>query len=221
MAVKLERRAQGRPQGGSEEIVRGILEATLEQLEAHGFVDLRVEEVARVAGVNKTSVYRRWPSKGELVLAALGTLPDDEPSFVDSDDLQRDLVELVTAKAATMSTPRGRKMMRAMMAFDDGIASLTVALRAHRYSKLRARLARAIEHGVLPPGSDPGFLSELLVAPVLHRILILDEPVDAPFLAKVVDHVLAGCAHARTSPPPPPAEPPRPPPRRRAPPKRL
>lgn len=218
MAVKLGRRAQGRPQGGSEEIVRAILAATLEQLETHGFVDLRVEEVARVAGVNKTSVYRRWPSKSDLVLAALGTLPDDDPPFVDSDDLQRDLVDLITAKAATMSTPRGRKMMRAMMAFDDGVASLTVALRAHRYVKLRARLARAIERGALPPGSDPGFLSELLFAPVLHRILILNELVDTAFLAKVVDHVLAGCAHAATSPPAPPAAPP---PRRRAPSKRL
>lgn len=96
MASKTIRRAQGRPQGGSEEIVRAILAATLEQLEAHGVVDLRVEEVARAAGVNKTSVYRRRPSKGDLVLAALGTLRDEEPRFVESGDLRRDLVDVIT-----------------------------------------------------------------------------------------------------------------------------
>ena len=50
MAEKRSGNAQGRPQqGGSEEIVRAILDATLKQLEAHGFVELRVEEVARAA----------------------------------------------------------------------------------------------------------------------------------------------------------------------------
>jgi AcrR family transcriptional regulator len=193
MAVKRIRRAHGRPQGGSEQIVAAILAAALEQLEANGFAELRVEEVARAAGVNKTSVYRRWPSKGDLVIAALGTLRDDEPSFVESGDLRRDLIDMLTAKAATFGTSRGRRIMRALMAFDDDeVAGLTSALREHRYTKPRALLARAIERGALPAGSDPSFLCELLLAPVLHRILILNEPVDAEFLAKVVDHVLAG-----------------------------
>jgi AcrR family transcriptional regulator len=150
MAVRRIRRPHGRPQGGSEEIVRGILDATLKQLEAHGFVDLRVEEVARAAGVNKTSVYRRWPSKGDLVLAALGTTSDDEPPFVESGDLRRDLVDMLTAKAATMSTPRGRKILRAIMVFDDDdedVASLTGALREHRYTRPRALLASTSSGG--------------------------------------------------------------------------
>jgi AcrR family transcriptional regulator len=190
--VKRVRRALGRPQGGSEEIVRAILEATLAEIEAHGFADLRVEDVARAAGVNKTSVYRRWPTKGELVLAALATTSSDEPELVESGDLRRDLIAMLTAKTAQISTPRGRKIMRALMAFDDGVESLTAALREHRYTKARALLANAVARGALPRDSDPGFLSELLMAPVLHRILIVNEPVGAAFLARVVDHVLEG-----------------------------
>ena len=57
---------------------------------------------------------------------------------------------------------------------------------------MHALLARAVERGALPPGSDVGFLGELLLAPVKHRIFMLDEPVDAAFLARIVDHVLAG-----------------------------
>jgi AcrR family transcriptional regulator len=222
MTVRSTPRAHGRPQGGSEEIVRAILDATLEQLEARGFVDLRVEEVARVAGVNKTSVYRRWPSKGELVLAALATTSDEGPPFVESGDLRRDLVDLLTAKTATLSTPRARRILRALMVFDadaEGVAALTDALRQHRYSTPRGVLARAVERGALPQGSDTGFLCELLLAPILHRILIVNEPVDAAFLARLVDQVLAGAAHV---PPAAPPEPPgRPAPRPRAPSKRL
>src|SRR6185312_2142551 len=98
--AEIPRRTQGRPQGGSEEIVRAILDATLVQLEARGFAELRVDDVARAAGVNKTSVYRRWPSKAELVLAALRNRSEDEPTFVETGELRRDLFELLTVKAA-------------------------------------------------------------------------------------------------------------------------
>ena len=153
--AEIPRRTQGRPQGGSEEIVRAILDATLVQLEAHGFAELRVEDVARAAGVNKTSVYRRWPSKADLVLAALRNRGEDEPTFVESGELRRDLVELLTVKAAKLSTPRGRQVLRARRAFgDEESAALARALRERQNAKIRELLTRAVERGALPPGSD-------------------------------------------------------------------
>jgi AcrR family transcriptional regulator len=191
MAAKRVQRTQGRPAGGSEEIVRAILDATLRQLEKRGYDELRVEDVARKAGVNKTSVYRRWPSKGELVVAALKVRGDDEPPFTESGELRRDLVTLLTAKAAGLSTPRGRKVLRALMAFDEeAAAQLSSAFPEGRYGKPRAVLAHAIERGALPPDADALFLTEMLLAPILHRILVLHMKVDEAFVARVVDHVL-------------------------------
>jgi AcrR family transcriptional regulator len=179
----------------------------LRQLEKHGFAELRVEEVALAAGVNKTSVYRRWPSKGELVVAALKARGDREPPFAESGDLRRDLVTLLTAKAAGLSTPRGRKVLRALMSFDDDAAGeLRAMFPEGRYRKPRALLTRAIERGALPPDADAPFLTELLMAPILQRILVLHTPVDEAFVARVVDHVLRGALVASPAPSPLPVE---------------
>jgi AcrR family transcriptional regulator len=55
MAAKRRRRPRGRPNGGGEEVVRAVLEATRKQIEERGFAGLSVDEIARAAGVNKAS----------------------------------------------------------------------------------------------------------------------------------------------------------------------
>jgi len=54
--------------------VSRVLETTLEVLGRVGYASLRVEDIATRAGVNKTTIYRRWPSRADLVVAALTTL---------------------------------------------------------------------------------------------------------------------------------------------------
>jgi AcrR family transcriptional regulator len=55
MAAKRRRRRRARPQGGSEETVRAVLDETLKQLGARGFPALNVEEIATAAGFNRKS----------------------------------------------------------------------------------------------------------------------------------------------------------------------
>ncbi len=199
MATK-RRRARGRPAGGSDAIVDAILATTLTHLEAHGFDELSVEAIARAAGVNKTSVYRRWPSKADLVLAAVATVAaarEDEPAFVESGDLRADLIRLLEAKARNLATPLGQNMGRALMALEGKVRRETnEAFLRERPSMRRAVLAHAIDRGELPPDTDADFLGELLTAPILRRILMRHEPVDVAYVARVVDHVLAA-ARAR------------------------
>jgi hypothetical protein len=79
------------------------------------------------------------------------------------------------------------------MTFDEeALAQLSSAFPEGRYKKPRAVLAHAIERGALPPDTDALFLTELLLAPILHRILVLHMPVDEAFVTRVVDHVLHG-----------------------------
>ena len=59
-----------------EPVIRRALAATLRELARVGYAALRFEEVAGRAGVNKTTVYRRWPDKQALVRAALLSLSD-------------------------------------------------------------------------------------------------------------------------------------------------
>ena len=77
-------RGRGRPR--SEEAHRAIVEATLTLLDEGGYTALTIEAVAERAGVGKTTIYRRWPSKLELVVEAVGELrppgpPDDTGSL--------------------------------------------------------------------------------------------------------------------------------------------
>src|SRR6185437_9456863 len=60
--------ARGRPR--SQEADRAILTATVELLAERGLAAMSIEEVAARAGVGKTTIYRRWPSKGLLALDA-------------------------------------------------------------------------------------------------------------------------------------------------------
>ncbi len=187
------RRARGRPAGGSDAIVSAILATTLTHLEEHGFEDLSVEDVARAAGVNKTSIYRRWPSKADLVLAAVMAARDPEPPFIESGDFRSDLIRLIEAKAVSLATPLAQNMARALMALDGGDRSeIKEALRKDLPSASQAFVERAIARGELPPDADAAFLHELLVAPILSRILMRSEHVDTAYVTRVVDHVLAG-----------------------------
>ena len=82
-----ERRSRGRPRReGADEQILGI---ALEVLREKGYRDLTVDVVAERAGVAKTTVYRRWPSKGALVAAAIAPLAPMES--VDAEVVLRDI----------------------------------------------------------------------------------------------------------------------------------
>jgi AcrR family transcriptional regulator len=192
-STKRKGRRGGRPKGGSDGIVRAVLEATLRQLGDRGFPGVSVDEVAKAAGVNKTSIYRRWPSRGALVLAALQTLRDLEPPPPQTGSLREDLVAMLRAKVALVSTGSGCKILRAMIAFEDEeVARVARALRKQRYRVPMAVIQGAIARGELPPGTDPSLLAEVLLAPMYYRIIVLNEPVTRRYIERVVDQVLEG-----------------------------
>src|SRR6202050_2032008 len=96
-------RGPGAPR--SEQAEHAIIEATLDLFAEQGFEGVCVEAVAARAGVGKATIYRRWPNKEELLLAALGALksPYPEPKGASARD---DLVALLTVMCADRADPR-------------------------------------------------------------------------------------------------------------------
>ncbi|MGN6106717.1 MAG: TetR/AcrR family transcriptional regulator [Kofleriaceae bacterium] len=190
----MKRRRAGRPAGGSEDLVRAILAATLAQLGERGLEGLSVEQVAIAANVNKTSIYRRWPTRAELVVAALadGAIPRE---VVETGDLRADLIRLLHAKARQVATPRGRRIALALLSIDEP-AEAVATLRELRYRIPVAVLDQAVARGALPRGIDTAFYAELLYAPILQRALMLDESLGERYVERLVDHVLAMAAAA-------------------------
>jgi AcrR family transcriptional regulator len=192
MTAKRAKRGPGRPSGGSEQVVQAILRVTLKHLGERGFAALNVADVARDAGVNKTSVYRRWPSKGELVFAALGTMRQDKTPFVETGDIRSDLVTILKQKASMTSTAAGRKITLALIALEEEGegAALVDALRKHRYALPEGVIQGAKDRGELGESVNPRLLSELMVAPIAYRTVLLGEKLERGYIERVVDHVL-------------------------------
>src|SRR5690242_16002774 len=98
-----ETRRPGRPR--SEQAEQAIIEATLDLFAEQGFEGVCVEAVAARAGVGKATIYRRWPNKEELLLAAFGSLksPFPEPA---GESVRDDLLAMVKVMCADKADPR-------------------------------------------------------------------------------------------------------------------
>lgn len=187
--------------GRSERVVRDVIDATVRELARVGYAALRMEDVAAVAGVNKTTVYRRWPTKSDLVTAALNAraLPDSD--VPDTGALRSDLLALIRPLVARVSKPEGRAIARMMLMEMDhpDVAALSHRFREKRLAIWIDIVRRAVDRGELPAGSDARLLVDLLMGTVMTRIRC-NEKVDDHYLRSVVELVVLGAQHGGAVP---------------------
>lgn len=193
---RTRRTGNARARGRAERVVDLVVKATADELGRVGYAAMRVEDVATRSGVHKTTIYRRWPTKAELVAATITTMMtrgSERYDAIDTGALRKDLrasmIRLIDLDPAeqgvlrVMQTERGIPEVNAMAhRFRD-------ALQAMRLTMVRRGIAR----GELPKSVDPKLIVDLVTAPV-QRALLFDEPVDAKYLDRVLDVVLAGAA---------------------------
>ena len=188
------RRTEGvRVKGRAARVVSDVLTATAEELSRVGYAALRVEDVALRSGVNKTTIYRRWPTKPELVGAALRAVwePPDVP---DTGSVRGDFIASLAKTAAFAMSPIGRGLTHVIQ-LERAHPEVEPSARGLReeYRKLREQLVnRAIQRGELAAEVDPRFVSDLMSAPIFSRLFTDGESVDASFIEAVVDVVLTG-----------------------------
>src|SRR5258708_1256151 len=113
-------------------LVDKVLEAALEQLSAKGYEGLSMDEVATQAGVNKTTIYRRWPDKGDLAMSALDRTADTFVAVEDNGSLRSDLISFLSAFRNFALSARGQTVMRMMLADDPGVVELAHSMRERR-----------------------------------------------------------------------------------------
>jgi AcrR family transcriptional regulator len=169
----------------------------------HGFEAMSMEGIADRAGVGKTTIYRRWPSKEELVVDAIDELiMDVEP--LDSGSLRRDLVELLTQLQVVLTSSRAGEVFPRMIPHVAGDTPLGRAYLRRviepRFAMLRSTLGHAVERGELRAGVDPELLRGLLVGPLLMWKLIgrLTRRGARERAEQIVDTVLGGLSRPST-----------------------
>jgi AcrR family transcriptional regulator len=168
-------RSPGRPR--SEQAHQAILAATIELLPEHGLNGLSIEAVAAKAGVGKTTIYRRWSSKEELIADALALIRPPGPP-PDQGSLIADLKVLVGAQRERLAgTPIPRIVPRLLgeSSGDPELHALFVerALEPIR-EILRELVRRATERGELRADLDSEAVVDMLHAIPVYRVLLTD-----------------------------------------------
>jgi AcrR family transcriptional regulator len=188
------RRDAGRARGAT--VTDAVLDRTLDELVTAGVGQLSVDRIARAAEVNKTSVYRRWPTREALIAAALErVLGDLTLAQADTGTLRGDLLHLGASVAALLERPAGKALARAVFAEPEAPSIAALArqqLEASASAPAVAMVARAMARGEWREGADPMALMAMLVGAILHRVMFERHEPSRAWLEGVVDITLRG-----------------------------
>ncbi|MET8703368.1 TetR/AcrR family transcriptional regulator [Kitasatospora sp. NPDC058032] len=178
-------RAKGRPRSAAAD--RAILDATREALAELGWGGLTMGHVATRAGVAKTTLYRRWPSKNELVVDAVASL-FDELVMPDLGSLQADIEAVVAQFADLLARPETQAALLALFAEGTRDGQLRRRIRESivdpQKRLVRQGRAAAQARGELAPDCDEAttreevdIIFDTIAGTVEHRVLVSGEPI--------------------------------------------
>lgn len=189
-------RPAGRPR--SAEADQRILQATIDLFAERGYEGLTIEAVAERSGVAKSTIYRRWPNKVELLIDAMDHLSDSDqgsPPVLDTGSIEADLLQIAKRlRHMLQETDLGRTIPAAAAA---AARHPELAL-AHQEKVARRRAPslevaeNAIRRGELPATTDPQLLIDLVAGPIFYRGFISGGALDDAALQALVAAALAG-----------------------------
>jgi AcrR family transcriptional regulator len=174
-------------------VVRRVLDAAIVELARSGYAGFRMDEVASRAAVNKTTIYRRWPSRAALVTAVVDRMraPLRESPLPDTGQLQSDLVEAFTRRFTFGRKVEGRAWARLVdERYSPEVEAIIGDAVDERGAEWRSMVTRAIDRGELPPGTDARLLLHLVRAIVDSGSS--SRPLDTVWLTLAVRTVIAG-----------------------------
>ncbi len=173
-------RPRGRPRAADREPL--ILSATSELLAEVGYDQLRVQDVAERAGVGLATIYRRWATKQDLVIAAM----HEEKTSVEmpeTDDPRADLELILREMANELAGPKSCLLIGFVSALRTD-PELGRAFRESLLSVMRDRMRRPIARVIGEDAPDLDVRADLAPALLMFRTLVDDRPADPDELAR-------------------------------------
>jgi AcrR family transcriptional regulator len=170
-----------RPGGRTAKTREAVLRAAGDALAEDGFDRLDLAEIARRAGVGKTTVYRRWGTVPGLVADLLNEMAADSLPRTETGSLLGDLTAQARLVQSTLSDPRQGPLFKALITAASCDPQTADAL--HRFYDTRIEewapcVTAAIERGEIPGGTSPTELIRAVSAPLYYRLLITGDPID-------------------------------------------
>lgn len=171
-----------------------ILQAVIEELARFDYGGLTFDRVAARAGVNKTTVYRHWEKKPDLVRAALSLVLQSVSPQVSTGTLRGDLIRVGRRMVEFSTSFEGQSLARLHLLQhpEPELANIAKELQARHIAQLAALGDAAISRGELPAGVDFKLVLDMLGGALHLRLFMKNEPVDDVLIARIVDILLRG-----------------------------
>ena len=189
-------RRPGRPRDARND--QAILAATLEILREHGYRGLTIDGVAATARVGRPTIYRRWPSKPALVVAALVDSSRLAVPVLDTGSLRSDLVAVQRHQVELMNSPDNRRVTAGLiadLATDAELAETYVSqYLAPRRAAVWQVLQRGVDRGELDVDVDFAFIYDQLVGPLFMRAVVWGEQLALDAAEKTADVIVTAFA---------------------------
>jgi len=188
-------RRPGRPR--SERADRAIIDAALSVFAESGTEGLCIERVAARAGVGKATIYRRWPGKEDLLLAAIGELQNPLPEPA-GESVREDLVAILGAMRDSVADPRRAREFALLLGegakYPRLMARYVETMLEPRREVIRSVLRRGVATGELRPDTDIEVALFMLTGAVLARGKYDPGSMPPGYVERVVGELLLGLA---------------------------
>jgi len=194
--VAQTRGRRGRSLDSSRDVV--LREAALALLAEVGYDRLTMDAVAARARAAKTTIYRRWPGKAELVIDALNSLKG-VPSVPNTGSLRQDLralAEAITSKQSRFAAQVTIGMVNALAHDGELRQVFGDKFIAPRMAGFRTVFERAVARGEMPAGHDLDLLARLFPALGLQQILASGELPSTQLACQIMDEIVYPLATA-------------------------
>jgi AcrR family transcriptional regulator len=169
-----------------------VLGVTTELLFERGFAGASVDEISRRSGVAKTTIYRHWPTRADLLRDACSTIgtPLDVP---DIGSFEGDVTALMTNLAHLLRSAKWTSVLPSVIDAaerDPDIAEMYSRLQEGYSAPLQSIIQRAMQKGELPKTTDAALLIAALTGPLFYRRWFSREPLTSAFAKQIVRLVL-------------------------------
>lgn len=156
------RRTTGAQQGPrATDVVERVRSATLDELSRVGFAGMTIDSVARRAGVNRTTIYRRWASKLELVTLSIEPLRARLAEGPETGAVREDLLELMRRVSIDAGLPGWQALAAAVRSGAPELQPLVDGLSDAAAAPFHRALDEAVERGELGAADDPAMIAHL------------------------------------------------------------
>jgi AcrR family transcriptional regulator len=187
----------GRPRDPA--VDEAVSHAVFKVLAECGMAGFTVEKVAAAAGVGKATVYRRWPSREDLIQEIWQHVHDDVPP-PDTGDLKKDLLTFVGGLASYVRDPDRRLAISHLVAaakVEPELGRRFHAFKQQRVEAVRQIVGQARRRGDVRPKLDDDVIVEMIVAGVFFRLLIGGGDIDERYVDQCVEIVVEGISQRR------------------------